>query len=157
MDKKPTPFSHIFAYSLGDGAFSLVWNTISGFAMFFYTQALGISSNWASIVLAVPMFWDAIADPIMGHISDNTRSRYGRRHPHILIGGVLLALCYFLIWYVPQPLQSSQLSIVIYLIIVNMVSRTLFAWYYVPYVALGFEICTDCDTGSFTHRDTRPG
>ena len=144
MDKTTrTPFLHIFSYSLGDGAFSLMMNTIWGFAMFFYTQALGIRPELTGLILALPMFWDAVIDPIMGFITDTTRSRFGTRHPHILIGGVLLVLCNFFLWYVPDVFQTSQMSMVIYLIVVNMISRTFLAWYYVPYIALGFEISSD--------------
>jgi len=143
VEIKQTPFRHIFGYALGDGAFSLTMNTIWGFAMFFYTQALGINSQLTAWILAIPMIWDAVTDPVMGFITDNTKSRFGRRHPHILIGGVLMASFYFFLWYVPDVFQSSQKVMVLYLIAVNLISRTLLTWYYVPYVALGFEICTD--------------
>jgi GPH family glycoside/pentoside/hexuronide:cation symporter len=143
METKTVPFRHIFGYALGDGAFSLTMNTIWGFAMFFYTQSLGISSELTGWILAVPMVWDAVTDPVMGYISDNTRSRFGRRHPHVLIGGALMGLFYFFLWYVPDMFQSSQSMMVFYLITVGLISRTLMTWYCVPYVALGFEICTD--------------
>jgi glycoside/pentoside/hexuronide:cation symporter, GPH family len=118
-------------------------NTVWGFAMFFYTQALGIAPELTGWILAIPMIWDAVTDPVMGFITDNTKSRFGRRHPHVLIGGVLLAMFYFFLWYVPDVFQSSQKITVLYLVAVNLISRTLMTWYYVPYVALGFEICTD--------------
>ena len=47
------------------------------------------------------MLWDAVSDPIMGHISDNTRSRHGRRHPYILGGGFFLAVSFFFLWFIP--------------------------------------------------------
>lgn len=146
MDSKLTPFRHILGYSLGEGASSLFMNTIWGFAMFFYTQAIGITPELTCWILAIPLAWDAVTDPIMGHITDNTRSRFGRRHPHILIGGVLMAMFYFFLWYVPEIFQSSQKTIAVYLITVNLISRTLSTWYAVPYVALGFEMCPDYNT-----------
>ena len=145
MNNIKTTFLNIFSYSLGDGAFSLTMNTVWGFAMFFYTQALGLNSELTAWILAIPMIWDAVTDPVMGYITDNTKSKFGRRHPHILIGGVLMAVFYFFLWYVPDIFQSSQKMIALYLIVVNLISRTLMTWYYVPYVALGFEICTDYD------------
>jgi GPH family glycoside/pentoside/hexuronide:cation symporter len=143
-----TPTRYIVGYSFGEGAFSLTMNTISGFAMFFYTQALGIKPELTAWILAIPMIWSAVADPVMGYISDTTQSRFGRRHPHILIGGVLMAVFYFFNWYVPEVFQTTQKSLVMYLIAVNLILRTLMVWYYVPYVALGFEICTD-----YNHRN----
>ena len=143
MEKKKTPFTDILSYSLGNGAFSLTMNTIWGFAMFFYTQALGLEIGVAATILAIPVFWDAVTDPVMGFITDNTKSRFGRRHGHILAGGVLMALFYFFLWYVPGYFQSTEKLLVTYLIAVNLISRTLMTWYFVPYIALGFEICTD--------------
>jgi glycoside/pentoside/hexuronide:cation symporter, GPH family len=143
MEKKTVPFRHVIGYGLGEGAFSLTMNTIWGFAMFFYTQALGIPAEMTGWILGIPMIWDAVTDPVMGYITDNTKSRFGRRHPHILIGGVLMAMFYVFLWYVPDMFQSSQKVIVMYLIAVNIISRTLMTWYCVPYIALGFEITTD--------------
>lgn len=108
MENKKTPFTDILGYSLGNGAFSLTMNTIWGFAMFFYTQALGIDPELAATILAIPIFWDAVTDPVMGFITDNTKSRFGRRHGHILAGGVLMALFYFFLWYVPGFFQSTE-------------------------------------------------
>lgn len=66
-------------YASGEIANSLISNTIFGFAMLFYTDALGLSPMLAGIAMSVAIFWDAITDPLMGHISDNTKSRFGRR------------------------------------------------------------------------------
>lgn len=74
-----TPLRKIIAYSTGEGATSLTMNGIAAFAMLYYVQVLGLNSKWAGLALSVSMLWDAISDPIMGHITDNTRSRFGRR------------------------------------------------------------------------------
>ncbi len=81
------PFRHILAYTTGDGANSLVLNSIFGFSMLYYTEALGLDYKLAGLAMSVATFWDAIANPVMGHITDNTRSRFGRRHPYMLVGG----------------------------------------------------------------------
>ena len=73
-------------------------NSINGFAMLYYTEALGLSPALAGIAMSIAVFWDALSDPIMGHISDNTRSRFGRRHPYMLVGGLLMALSFYFIW-----------------------------------------------------------
>ena len=89
-----TPFWRIFGYALGGCAWQLPFNAIWVFSMIFYTQVLGIDFILAGIALSVTMFWDALIDPVMGHISDNTKSRYGKRHPYILIGGIVLAVLF---------------------------------------------------------------
>jgi len=68
------PFRHILAYTPGDGANSLVLNSIFGFAMLYYTEALGMDYKLAGWAMAVATLWDAITDPVMGHITDNNRA-----------------------------------------------------------------------------------
>jgi len=75
----------IIAYATGEGANSLTMNGIWAFSMLFYTQALGLDYKLAGLALSISVFWDAITDPVMGYLSDHTASRFGRRHPYILI------------------------------------------------------------------------
>jgi len=77
---KSCSLSRKFTYAVGEGANSLVMNGIFGFAMIYYTKALGLDPFWAGIAMSVSMFWEAISEPLMGHISDHTRSRWGRRY-----------------------------------------------------------------------------
>jgi glycoside/pentoside/hexuronide:cation symporter, GPH family len=131
------------SYSTGDIATSLVINTFSGFAMLFYTKALGLNPVWAGAIMSVSVFWDSISDPIMGHISDNTRSRYGRRHPYILIGGLFMVATFLFFWIIPASIQSNKVILISYLVILNLALRTTFTVFIVPFTALGFEICQD--------------
>jgi len=84
----------IVGYSLGEGTTSLTFNGISAYFMLYYTQALGLPYAEASLAFAVSSLWDALVDPLIGHLSDNTHSRWGRRIPYILVGGLLMALCF---------------------------------------------------------------
>lgn len=142
MNKSKTPLSHIFNYAIGEGANSLVINGISNFAMLYYVKILGLDAKYAGLALAITLFWDAITDPIMGHVTDNTRSRFGRRHPYILIGGFLTAFTFFFLWFVPESFLKPQ-YLFWYLLAVNIALRTASTVFIVPYAALGFEICTD--------------
>lgn len=127
---------------MGEGASSLTMNGIAGFAMLYYTQALGLPFAQAGIAFSVASFWDAVVDPAIGHLSDNTHTRWGRRQPYILIGGILLAVTFYYLWAVPAFISQHGLLFV-YALTVNLLIRTSFALFSVPYVALGFEICTD--------------
>jgi GPH family glycoside/pentoside/hexuronide:cation symporter len=130
----------IFKYALGEGAFSVVMNGQSNFAMIFLTQILGLKPAWASFSMSIVILWDAIIDPPMGHISDHTRSRWGRRHPYILVGGCFTALFFFLFWSLPQLFSSAEWAFLAVLAI-NLLIRTAIAVYSIPYMALGFDIC----------------
>jgi glycoside/pentoside/hexuronide:cation symporter, GPH family len=135
--------ANMISYSLGECANSLIMNSLFGFAMLFYTDALGLKHADAGIAMAVAVFWDAITDPVMGHITDNTKSRFGRRHPYILLGGLGVIATYIFLWYVPGVFKSSAQSLFWYLLVINLLQRTAITVYNIPYTALGFEICTD--------------
>ena len=142
-EERSCPLASMLTYSLGECANSLVMNGIFGFAMLFYTKALGLDPKWAGLAMSVSVFWEAISEPVMGHISDNTRSRWGRRHPYMLIGGLLMSLCSYFIWSVPDAMRISQVGIFWYLVTMNLLLRTGLTMFFIPYMALGFEICTD--------------
>ena len=141
----------IFAYMTGDGVNSLIMNSIFGYSMLYYTEALGLDYKLAGLAMSVATLWDAITDPLMGHITDNTRSRFGRRHPYMLLGGVLATLCYYFIWAVPPSFQAPHL-LFWYLVVVNLLLRTGITVFAVSHGALGFEISTD-----YTQRTTLQG
>lgn len=134
---------NICGYSLGEGANSLVMNSVSTFAMLYYTQALGLNPVYAGFAMSIAVFWDAISDPIMGYITDHTRSRFGRRHPYILIGGLFMAVLLYAIWAVPSIFQTSQMRTFSYLVVMNLLLRTALTVFFVPYCAVGFEMTTD--------------
>ncbi len=147
-----TPFRDILAYSIGDGANSLIMNTFFGFAMLYYTKALGLSGTLAGIIMLIITLWDAFTDPLMGHITDNTRSVFGRRHPWMLLGGFVAMIGFFAVWTVPAWFTQSEIHIFWYLVAMNILMRTGGTIFAVPYIALGFEICTH-----YTQRTTLQG
>jgi GPH family glycoside/pentoside/hexuronide:cation symporter len=143
LPAKSCSFSQMLTYGVGECANSLVMNGVFGFAMIFFTKALGLNPIWAAFAMGVSVVWEAIFEPIMGHISDNTRSRWGRRHPYMIVGGILMAVCSYMIWFVPEVFRSSQMSTLGYVIVVNLVLRTGLTMFFIPYMALGFEMCSD--------------
>ena len=133
----------MLTYGVGECANSLVMNGVFGFAMIFFTKALGLNPAWAGFAMGVSVVWEAIFEPIMGHISDNTRSRWGRRHPYMIVGGMLMAVCSYMIWFVPEVFRSNPMSVLGYVIVVNLALRTGLTMFFIPYMALGFEMCSD--------------
>jgi GPH family glycoside/pentoside/hexuronide:cation symporter len=145
MSEQAVPCSraNMINYSVGECANSLIMNSLFGFAMLFYTDALGLQHSTAGIAMSLAIFWDAITDPVMGHITDNTKSRFGRRHPWILLGGLAVIATYIFLWYVPDVFKSSAQTLFWYLLVINLLQRTAITVFWIPYTALGFEICTD--------------
>lgn len=140
---KLCPTKDMIGYSTGEVANSLVANGIFGFAMIYYTDALGLSPTWAGWAMSIAVLWDAISDPLMGHISDNTRSRFGRRHQYMLFGGLAMVVSFFFIWMVPSVFKSNEISLFWYLVMMNIIFRTAYTVFIVPMTALGFEMCQD--------------
>ncbi len=138
-----TPLPKMIGYGLGECSYSLVMNGLFGFAMLYYTEALGLSPALAGLAMSVSVLWEMVADPVMGHVSDRTRSRYGRRHPWMLLGGLVMAVCFYFLWAVPASLHGHALPLFAYLVLVNLLLRTGVTLFFVPYLALGFEVCPD--------------
>jgi GPH family glycoside/pentoside/hexuronide:cation symporter len=148
QNKKGRPtisLAGIFGYAAGEGATSIIMNGTGNFYLLYLTQILGMSASWAALSFSICTFWDALTDPIMGHISDNTRSRWGRRHPYILIGGFFTALFFFSYWTLPQMLHGPGM-IFASVLLISLLIRTAITVYMVPYMALGFEVCPEYES-----------
>jgi glycoside/pentoside/hexuronide:cation symporter, GPH family len=133
----------VLIYGSGECANSLVMNSVFAFAMLYYTKALHLDPSWAGLAMSVSVLWEAFTEPVIGHLSDNTRSRWGRRHPYMMAGGLIMAACSCLMWAVPAGFRSSQLGLFWYLVLLNLCLRAGLTLFCVPYLALGFELCTD--------------
>ena len=133
----------MFGYGLGECANSLIMNGFFGFAMLYYTEALNLNPSLAGMAMSVSVFWEAITEPVMGHFSDHTRNRFGRRHPWMLLGGLMMAVCFYFIWAVPTPLRGHAMPLFWYLVVMNILLRTGLTMFFIPYVALGFEMVGD--------------
>ena len=87
------------------GAGNLVNNLLPGalgIFMFFLVTAFGMDPFLAGLLGGLPRIFDAITDPIMGYISDNTRSNWGRRRPDIFMGASVAGIIFTLLWQLPE-------------------------------------------------------
>lgn len=137
----------LLGYALGDGASCIAFAGVANFALLYYTSVLGLGPGMAGLALSISVFYDAITDPLMGHISDNTRSRWGQRLPYVLVGGLLLAPAFFSIWILPAGSWPVWLLFLM-AVVSNLLMRTAVTIFTVPYVAMGFELCPDYEDRS---------
>jgi Na+/melibiose symporter-like transporter len=70
-------------YGMGSISNSVKTRGLSTFLMVFYNQVMGLPAAWVGLGTAMALIFDALVDPAVGQISDNTRSRLGRRHPYM--------------------------------------------------------------------------
>lgn len=145
-------FSQLAAYGAG-GIIPIALFNIAGILVGLMGNiSLGLSAFWLGVILIIPRLWDAVSDPIIGHISDNTRTRWGRRRPFLLIGGVLVAVFFVLMWWIPKGetirgifpdesgFQAFQLAYILFALLLFYTACTIFE---IPHGALGMEMTTD--------------
>ncbi|MGN0231641.1 MAG: MFS transporter [Muribaculaceae bacterium] len=98
------------AYGMGDVGCNFSWMFVGNFLMIFYTDVFGIGMGAVATLMLVSRIWDAINDPIIGTLSDKTRSRWGRFRPWLLFGAPVTALVLVLtFWAHPQWSQTAKI------------------------------------------------
>ncbi len=112
-------------------------------AISFYQMMLGVNPALLGALLAVPRFWDAFTDPVMGRISDNFKSRFGRRRPFIFFGAILMGLSFGSIWMVPTG--WSEYSIAAWFLVSSLIFYTCYTVFAVPFMSLTLEVSSDYD------------
>ncbi|MFZ1750272.1 MAG: MFS transporter, partial [Saprospiraceae bacterium] len=126
------------------GAGHLVLNLLPGalgFFSFFLLTAFGMDPFLAGLLGGLPRLYDALTDPIMGFISDNTKSKWGRRRPYIFVGAILSGLFFILLWQLDP--DNSQMFNFWYFLIFSLVFLTGNTIYATPLVGLGYEMTSD--------------
>ena len=108
------PFPHRLAYGLGAFVNNLL-GAASGGMMIVLNLGLGMDPALVGWLGALPRLTDAFTDPVMGYVSDNTRSRWGRRRPYIFAGAIATAILFALLWRLP-PGHSETFYFVYFLV-----------------------------------------
>jgi len=149
-DKQPKPYidpkdrvpvGEKIAYGLGGlmdgGAVAM----ISCILLKYMTDTLCITAAAASTIMMLAKLWDAVTDPVMGFLSDNTRSRWGRRKPYMLLGGTAIILALFLLF---APLHrmgiTSQAGMIAWMLVFYLFWSTCSTISQVPYTSMASDI-----------------
>ncbi len=146
MKKEITPLEDRvpLGQKLSFGAGHLVLNLLPGslgIFMFFLLTAFGMDPFLAGLLGGLPRIFDAITDPIMGFISDNTKSRFGRRRPYIFVGAILSGILFAVLWQLdPDNSQNYNFWYFLILSMVFLIGNTMFA---TPLIGLGYEMTSD--------------
>lgn len=106
----------------------------------YMTSAMGIAMAVASTIMMVAKIWDAVTDPLMGFISDNTRGRWGRRKPYMVVGGALVIVTLLILFL---PIRSWGVSVAgctAFILIFYLVWNTVSTITQVPYCSMSSDI-----------------
>jgi GPH family glycoside/pentoside/hexuronide:cation symporter len=145
-------FGQLAAYSAGGIIPVALFNIAGQLVGLMGNISLGLSAFWLGLIMIIPRLWDAFSDPIVGHLSDNTRTRFGRRRPFLLIGGLAVAVFFVVMWWIPKGetvhalfpsetgFRSFQLVYILFSLLLFFTATTIFE---IPHGALGMEMTSD--------------
>ena len=129
-------------YGFGAVANGAKSNGFNYLLLFYYSQVIGLRADLVSLGILIALVFDAISDPLVGYISDNTHSRLGRRHPYMYAAGVPVALAYYFLW---SPPAWDETGLFLYFVCMAVLIRTLITFYEIPATALVAELTDDYD------------
>jgi len=128
------------AYGFGSVAYGIKDNGFAVFLLIYFNQVVGMPAEQVGLAVLIALIADAFFDPIVGHKSDATRSRWGRRHPWLYAAALPIALSWLLLW---NPPEIGNGGLFVYLIVVAMAVRFSFSAYEVPALAMLPEMTRD--------------
>ena len=127
-------------YGLGDTASHFVWDMVGFWILIFYTDTFGISAAAAGTIMFIARLWDMVSDPLMGVISDRTRSKWGKFRPYILWMALPYSVLAVLAFSTPDLGQTGK---VIYAAVTYLLLMTAYTAINLPYSSLGAVMTSD--------------
>lgn len=139
-DEDRLSFSQKLIYGFGAFTNNLLAAAIGGM-LIVLNLGLGMNPALVGLIGALPRLTDALTDPLMGYISDHTRSKWGRRRPYVFVGAIAAGVIFALLWQTPEG-RSENYYFWYFLIgsVIFYLAYTIFA---TPWVALGYELTPD--------------
>lgn len=133
----------LILYGVGACSTGIKMRALSSFLLIFYNQAMGMSPARVAFAITLITVFDAVVDPLTGHLSDNFRSKWGRRHPFMYASALPIAFAFYFLWNPPAWVTSDGLFF--YLLACLMVLRLFDTFFELPSIALAPELIEDYD------------
>jgi glycoside/pentoside/hexuronide:cation symporter, GPH family len=140
MAAPEVPLRTKLLYGVGEVTISAKNAALNQFLLFFYADVVLLSPALVSAAIFLGKLWDAVTDPVMGYVSDTTRSRWGRRRPYVAISAIPVGLCFVLLF---TPPHASTTAVFGYLLLIYILLNTFFTMLATPYIAWGAELAQD--------------
>ncbi|MEM7018896.1 MAG: MFS transporter [Pseudomonadota bacterium] len=126
------------AFGVGQAAEGMKNAAFGTFLLFYYQQVVGVSGTLTGIALAIALCFDAVTDPLAGALSDRLRTRWGRRHPFMLIAAAPMGASLFFLFN--PPAGMSEFQNFLWLMAFAIFLRGSLTFYHIPHLALGAEM-----------------
>ena len=140
--KPEVPLRKRILWGIGGMTDTLTYNGINGMVDAIYVNAMGMNPTSIGLARSLPRLFDLLTDPLIGHFSDNTRSRWGRRRPWMAAGAVVAAAIAIVMWY--PPLGAPPWIVTAFVVSTMVILFTLgYSMFTIPYIAQGYELSTD--------------
>lgn len=130
-------------YGAGGAVYAIKEAAYTMFVLLFYTQVLGLNGSVTGLIIALSLIWDAVSDPLVGTLSDHTRSRWGRRHPFLYGSIAPLGLGFVGLFSPPAFVLESSAALGAWLLFWSLWVRTFVTTFSIPHLALSTEITSD--------------
>lgn len=130
------------AYATGNLGASVSYQAVSTYIQFFYLDVMRLTPAFMALAMTIFAIWNSINDPLAGALSDRTRTRWGRRIPYILFGTAPMAICFIMLWRVPELFAGDQTALFLYLLTLLFLFDTLHTVVTLNYAALYPEMYT---------------
>jgi len=148
-DKKHVPLRTKIMWGFGGLADNFMFNTMAALGTLVYVNHFKLSPVLAGLALGLPRIFDAITDPIIGNMSDNSKSRFGRRRPYMFFGVLGCVILLPLLWTLPMTETASNPWYTnmpfLYIVVMGSLLALAYTFFVVPYTALGLELTPDYD------------
>jgi GPH family glycoside/pentoside/hexuronide:cation symporter len=149
MSENSTPAStahklstrEIVTYGLPRSGAAMMFIMVSVYLAKFYTDTLLLAPAFVAWTFLIGRLWDGVTDPVMGYVSDATKSRMGRRRPYFLLSAIPVGIAFFYLWSPPDTLNDWGLFL--YLTAAYLIMYTFWTIFSIPHNSLGAELTMD--------------
>lgn len=141
MPNAKLPIRTKLGFGICDLGGNLFFTALGFWSLNYLTDTVGLAAGLAGIAVMVGKLWDAVTDPMMGFISDRTRSRWGRRRPYLLFGSLPLLLAMW--FFFTNPHIGNQIVLAVWAAIALMLLNTAYTVINIPYSSLTPELTDD--------------
>ena len=134
-------FAKKVGYSVGGATDTLAYDFVAAFLLFFLTNFTGVNPAWAGAILTIGVVWNMFSDPIVGNLSDKTKTRFGKKRTWLLIAIIPLFVSYLLLFTKIGGLSTAATNV--YFLIMTLLFWLSYSCFSIPYYSMGASLTSD--------------